>query len=462
MKRIYFDSDVINKIRDGQFPELAKVLTKHKDRLLIPFSPAHVFDKLSTVSVRPELFWPEMDYITEFTQSKLLRFDRKTKSMYAEIATGREVAEAIIDADNLKRKYENFGNIVQELHAFDDEYPIEGHKEQLEKLRSMLDQKFPISGQEDIPLKDHIQTKMDSHYEIQHNPIRYRELRHQMYKELRLENASNWKGDIMSQVDAQIQTKTEHSDFVSYVRGMIDEKEQDDRCLIYTQCYIQLGNLGYYPDKITERKGIKNHMYDALHSYYAGHCDYFVLMDERLEKKSRALYQALKIDTKIIRYDQLLEELELTLSAPDKLANLELLYERDGVQAFKESGDLLTATFKLDANFLDYFTHVTVEYGHPRGMMAMVYTKEYYNYSTFLFFHEFDTIITRVAEFLAVHDTLTLLQKFKKGVRESGIYTEDIAFAGTAFVRLWANRERIDMCIMIFSKEMRVEIIKVV
>ena len=436
------------------YPELTQLIGEFRDRMLIPFSPAHIYDKESSLSERPDLFWPEMDYLSEFTQNKLLRWDDKKKRMSAEIATARQVAISLVESRELIKEFSDFNKIVSYMRESYDDLDISDEEGLIDRLEMMLNMKFEIEEGKQESVKDHLQKSFEKSQEIQNNPEMYRELRKQMHKQFRLEsNASNWDGDVISKINAVIKEETEHEDFISFVADMLKEEERQDRSLFYTQCYVHLGNIGFWPDEIKKNKGMKNHMYDALHSFYGGHCDYFVVKDKRMEKKTKALFQAFGVYTKVVRYDELELELRTVFSDSTSLADIGRLIEEEG-DALRVEGDLVVGNYELDTSFLDYFTHVKVEIGHPQKITGITYTRAGYNYSNFLYYHEFDSILKRIGVYLGEADLDNLLENFKTGVKEKGEHFEDFGFADHAFIRLYANHEEFVFCMMLYSSEM--------
>jgi hypothetical protein len=115
MIRLYFDSDVINNFHSGKFPELFEFIENNRNKLLIPFSQAHISDKLPSKSIRPDIFSNDLDFITQFTQSKFLMFDGKKEYTVPKIVTANDVLLDLEESNELIDKFSNIDNIINFL-----------------------------------------------------------------------------------------------------------------------------------------------------------------------------------------------------------------------------------------------------------------------------------------------------------------------------------------------------------
>ena len=121
MIRVYFDSDVINKIHSGEFPELANFISENRNKLLIPYSQAHISDKLPSKEVNESLFWSDLDYITEFAQSKLVLYDSKKRYSVPYVVNAREVLKEIIEDSELIEEFSSIDNIISFMEKATEE-----------------------------------------------------------------------------------------------------------------------------------------------------------------------------------------------------------------------------------------------------------------------------------------------------------------------------------------------------
>jgi hypothetical protein len=71
--------------------------------------------------------------------------------------------------------------------------------------------------------------------------------------------------------------------------------------------YHCLDLLGISKDKITRKNNYNNLMNDAMHSYFAQYCDYYVSEDKRALSKSEAIYNQFEIQTKTLSVDEFIQ-----------------------------------------------------------------------------------------------------------------------------------------------------------
>ena len=77
--------------------------------------------------------------------------------------------------------------------------------------------------------------------------------------------------------------------------------ESDIRNAIYNLFRI-LDAYSYYRDD--KEKTVRSSIYDIEHLIYASCCDYFVTQDKRLRKRAEQIYKRMKINVKVIDYDE--------------------------------------------------------------------------------------------------------------------------------------------------------------
>jgi len=94
---------------------------------------------------------------------------------------------------------------------------------------------------------------------------------------------------------------------------LVDKSINQTKITSPNASYDQILNLftttdlkGYSPD---ER--FANMIDDALHTFYAAHCNYFITIDKRCTDKAKMVYQKLKINCEVITPQEFLEKATL-------------------------------------------------------------------------------------------------------------------------------------------------------
>ncbi|WP_341906300.1 hypothetical protein [Fluviicola taffensis] len=410
MIRVYLDSDVINKIRNGTLPELAEAINRFRSELLIPFSPAHVRDKLPSKKANEDRFWEDIDHLTLFSQSKHIAYNNKTDFIQPYVIDAKKVAENI-EEHNFTLETLFTGNgmmdfLVETATELDN-------PEMAEKIIKAF---HTPTLNENETIKDDINNFANRIFSLRNDASAYKANRELIRDHISIPtDASNWQGDIIDKLDEYVKASGYYESFHQMVEASFGVNEEITRFRYYSQAYQLLGSLGYNPDKIDlkSNKGFDNHLQDAWHSFYGAHCDFFVVMDKRLKAKSQVLYDKYRIYTKIIGPEEfaallssLLEKNNLNKLILDTLQSLPVntLIE-DGIHKF---------LYRLNSYLFGYFTHLQYEMENSDGLTVFLFTKMYDNYSDFIFFQEYDSLIEEVHQCFGGNELLDdVLKKFR-------------------------------------------------
>lgn len=416
MIRIYFDSDVINNIRSGRLPGLAKFIEENRSKLLIPYSQAHVSDKLPSKDVNEELFYDDIDYITQFTESKLITYDDKKGHSVPCIASAREVLEDILDTNNTIEEFSNIDNIISFIEdtAKDLDIPSMG-----EMFKGLFDlpafENVPESMQADT-YKEQLQKAADYMSSIRNDPETYKKNTDLIKDEFGLPaHSGQWVEGVIDKVDTLIGKQGKFDDFTSLVDNGFDNKKNLGSYNYYIQSYLMLNLIGYKSDEINVKrnKGMPNHLQDAMHSYYGGHCDYFVAMDKKLTAKTNALFEKFKVSTKVFHPYYIVEELTKKLEQYDLVQTVKETLEKPPVDTLKEDG-IIKGVFRIEQFWLNYFTHLQQEVDSQTGRNTLLFTKMYSTYSNFMFYEEHDSLISSVHDLFGVEsEKEKVIERFK-------------------------------------------------
>ena len=462
MIRVYFDSDVINNIHAGNFPELSDCIVKNRSKLLIPFSQAHIYDKLP--SREHDKFWTDIDFISGFTDKKLLNYNKKSKFTRCEIASVREVFEAIDEGMKMRDEFSNFDNIVEFFTNTINELK-EGNygsdsiinQEGLELFNEFQNTVNNID-KDDNNYKDLIQEAMDRTQSIEKDPQVYKEHREAMWQDFRLPShfCDLDLASAIEQIDEKIQERTDHSNFLEFARVDLKKEEMDDAFLHYIQCYTTLGNIGYHSDKIDVKrgKGFQNHLNDSMHSFFGAHSDYFVVLDKKLKAKTKLLYKVFNIRTQVVSPKEFIAELKVRLENNTSLEDVLGVIEQDQPIDYLFEEGIPKFLYRLKHYFLDYFTHVQIEKSTLTEPTKVLFSKQYANYSSVLFFEEFDSVIRMVNDFFNISNIDdAVLSEFRTGMIKNGKHSKDYVVGELLHSRLISDGREFYFSISIFNKE---------
>lgn len=159
----------------------------------------------------------------------------------------------------------------------------------------------------------------------------------------------------------------------------------------FSMTFSNLNLIGYKSDKL--QKGLDNYHNDMTHAFYAAHCDFFVTDDDRTYWKSKAAYETIGIKTKVCKVDEFLQEIE-SLSftfnfTEDFLQKTNV--QTSGSEPSKHYCDIITKKeiriWHLNQPCFNYFNKY-IQIIELNGKWIIYYTKDYENYSSYIFIDE--------------------------------------------------------------------------
>lgn len=267
MERLYLDFNIISYFRTGNYPKkisfkqdnIVKVL---KDRYSIPFSPAHLEDiALSKMRYNtPDwIIQDELSFLKEIAENHSMRpVTRKNLKIYYN--------EYPIDCYN--RVIEDY-----DIHN--------GYAEKIEK--------FVL--EEASKAKNYCAREM--------NNIKPEDVLKNTSHKVRISLGLFFGG-------------------VIYLNELIpslswefkDIKNRFNALELYINIAANiLEEIRYYPEKVDK---YSSRLHDVSHIIYASYCDIFVSEDQRLRKKTQAIYSLLKVPTKVVSLSEFKEILDNT------------------------------------------------------------------------------------------------------------------------------------------------------
>lgn len=408
MIRIYFDSDVINNIRSGNLSELKLLLDEHREKLLIPYSHAHINDKLSSKSTHEDLFWRDIDYLSEFSQEKILIFHKEKGEARSGVGNAREVYGHLEYGLELLDEFSDINNIVTFLDKAADELEI---PELSIQLKELMDTKAPGALG---TYKDQLQQAADRFHYLRIDSKEYKKARNKAWERFKLPSHSfEWKDGVVNKIDEHLKANGDDEDFMSKVENSFDDKDKITRFSFYISAYLMLNQLGYRADGINvkAKRVMENHIQDATHSFFGANCDIFVVKDKKLKSKTKALYERFNIQTKVVETDEFLIELRQLLKPVTLGETIKDIQNMCLVDTLVEEG-IYKALYRLNRLLLGYFTHIQIE--EESNLTRVLFTKMYTTYSEFMFYQEHDTVIREVDTLFGGENTDAVIKEFKE------------------------------------------------
>lgn len=387
MPRIYFDTNVYSNLRADRvqvYKDTNLLLNLYQNRLSFYFSIAHIRDKRKDQTTYK---FDDFAFMEKIVGDNYLAYDPIEKRPGFYLATPTMVFEND-DKDDLNSLLNFFD------HSPDDQPEMVFLKGFLKSTFSAIpvpDSGLDMSQIPENQRKFHeailpANRKNLTMFDVMENMAKMtRQLffDSELYKQLRntLDGTmNNGKVTLNGEVDFNEAFKETHlqKTFIDVIRENMHHpnKEEIPFYDFYQVAYQMLDSLGIDKDKITEKNSLTNIHNDALHSYFASHCDVLVTDDKSTAKKTKALYQLFKIDTKVVttdEFNQLVPDLLLEFRDDKDWFVQKLDYdlthaERD--EPFVEN-DIVCQRLNRNHRYFDFFDVVVLLTGKTTYQIAL-------------------------------------------------------------------------------------------
>lgn len=170
-------------------------------------------------------------------------------------------------------------------------------------------------------------------------------------------------------------------DFKEIVRDALPTDKKENHKLFFQSLYLMLDLMRYRSDK----RPMANIIADAEHAYYGSYCDVLVTNDDRMRRKTQAVYACLGIQTKIICKEELLQYLKDEIIKElriDEQSLKEVLSGQHFPEEYNEK-DVYMKYICLDHPFLSFFDRLEYHHCCSTGDSCLAFTKELrYTYFT--------------------------------------------------------------------------------
>lgn len=423
MIRVYFDWNVISNLKRPEFKELNDFITEHKDRLLFPYSPAHFKDLMKSYSPDNIHFNTDLEKLDYLSGKHLIRWREKgieplfgTPQEYFESEKEKEDDSIFEDFDFEKmfsKLDENtqelgLGNIGQLMKTLYQLQPagIEVTEENREMLLKMFPNLNNNSTMWDL-MKD-FGPFMDN---FLNNGDYYKDFRKSLGESgFKLEaNAGNWEPDqVVKNIDNFLLSKNTKMTFLEYVETTLkSQKESYTYYDFYTTAYLMLDMMGYKADGLPKpTDNMQNIQTDGEHSFYGGHCDYFVAIDKKLRTKSKVLYNEFNLPVPILTPEEFLKQIKSAIHYKTAIENFIsealVFFKEEYVEKTypaTEENEPFSMVAKLPVFYFDFFNYGIFQYYKEQQSVMLTFKRAFQNYSRFIYYTEAEKLVEEICNF---------------------------------------------------------------
>lgn len=436
MIRIYLDWNIISSLKKPEFNELKEFIEKHKKYLQFPYSPAHFTDLMKSYQPGNDFFYDDLETLEYLSGKHLIRWGEKgieplfaTPKEYFETEKNKDDIFEQMDVEKVFQELEDsfddlgIGNLGSAIKSLLQLQPtgIEITKENEKTLKNMFPNLKPESSMWDLmkdigPFSKKLLT--DGEY--------YKDFRKSISESgFKLDsNSGNWDyKEVVSNIDKFLESFGTKMTYLDYVESSLKyQKNRQNYHEFFTTAYLLLDMIGYKTDKLPKQSdNMQNIQADGEHSFYGGHCDYFVAIDKKLRIKSQVLYSEFNVPTIVLHPSELISELEKVIDSSEKedilgevisFCNPENLVES---HPLSDENEIETYAYKLPKFYFNYFNYVIQSIIERDNIIAFTFRKAFKNYSRFIYFTEPERLIDSIVETFGgyeKHDVEELKRKF--------------------------------------------------
>lgn len=418
MIRVYLDWNVISNLKRIEIPKFRDLrlhILQNLDRLLIPFTTAHINDLRKSIKpdLSNDLLLNDLELLSEISNNQFINW---TKNNITEPFIGhpnRFYYENIEIWNN--PNYFDFSNIFNDIIKSFEDIGLgaigELYKNQMQSI--------PI---DDILKNDafknmlKIDTDFNNYWDflnVMAKSLQELNSNKEYYKEFRLyiqnsglnvsENSEDWQdNEIFDNIDKLLKAKGVNQSFMELLTYPNQQVKKEKSTLYdnFISTYLMLDVIGYKSDKLKKpSNNMTNITNDAIHSFYGAHCEYLVTDDKNLLKKSKAIYSKLNKPTQIMssdefynNFDKIVQKKYIHIS--DFLSQLSDFIKPENLieQIEQEDGTVVNA-FKLPYLVYDFFNYVVTNYLKEFDITELLFKKAFQTYSRFVFENELNAFI---------------------------------------------------------------------
>ncbi|PRD56776.1 hypothetical protein [Sphingobacterium gobiense] len=421
MIRIYLDWSIISYLKQPEFSRLKAFIEENKHRFLFPYSAAHFSDLMKSYSMNNVYFQTDLKNLEWLSNKHLLHWE--DNFVQPKFCTPKDYFESydrdldITPMFDINKLFNDLDKGLEESGLISFKSIFSSLKKILATIPSGLD--ITEDNKKIVNTMFPDLTVNSNHWDLMKQSgnmllslitdrLYYKNLRNSISEQgfVLDKNSGNWDvSEVMANVDAFLKESGFNKDFLAFVDYVFElRNEKPDRLVYFTACYNILDLLGYKADKLPKPSDTAMNIYtDAQHSFYAAHCDYFVVADKNLLTKTNVLYHKFNIRTKVISPYEMIDSLESRCSLETDSENilgviLDLVRNCENRFDFSEHqiGDGQAFSGTLPRLHFDFFTDVSVLQDVENKRFTLAFFRRSHNYSEFYFYTEVESLLQRI------------------------------------------------------------------
>lgn len=461
MIRIYLDWNIISNLKKPEFLEIKNFIDENKQHLLFPYSPAHFTDLMKSYNPDNEHFNTDLKTLEYLSGKHHIRWEESTTKplfgepkVFFEHVKDNEEISYLLDMERVFNDLDDslkdigiskIGSLMKSLYQLQP-----SGIEITDENRDILKKMFP-NLKSDSSMWDLMKDIGPFSQKLLNDGEYYKGLRSSLAGQgFKLEpNSGNWSYDkVIKNIDDFLLRLGTNMTYLEYVETSLQHKKEPiTQYEYYTTAYLMLDMIGYKTDKLPKpTDNMQNIQADGEHSFYGGHCDYFVAIDKKLRVKSKVLYNEFNIDTKILDPSELIKELKDTLDPLAKDINIfqeaiDFCESESLVDSYSSdpNNGVEMRAFKLPRFYFNFFNYIILTYYPEQENTVLTFRKVSNNMSNFFYFTEVETLIDSICEYFGYEDKNELAIKKNEFVHEDKKTVFEWVFKG-GVIRL--NKEQ--------------------
>jgi len=321
--KIYLDWNIITNLIDpdriadtltkNTFLLLKKLLSHITDRIIIPYSNAHLNDLIHSYQKGERKRVEEsLAFLSKLTGDVCLSQYWNEEFAKWHIREPSEFFYSILgDEPNAFDNWETFEESLKDV-GIDKVFnmfkfiPHGMDFIQIEKHNPFFASLFPRAQEEDS-MYAVIQDIYGLFLKISNNPTVYNELKKMFREGIQIDpNIGNFN-NVIEQLDGYLPKTMLNKSFTELYemnKGKQSKNKYYDKLI---GLYMQLDFVGYKSEKLTPKNAYDNLFNDALHCFYAAHCDVYLTNDRKHSKKTLAIFKSENISTQVLTTTEFLD-----------------------------------------------------------------------------------------------------------------------------------------------------------
>lgn len=340
MIKIYFDWNVLSQMKNGKHSELKEFLLNNEN-LLIPFSTSHINDISSSFRETPkqqEYINSDLEFISNITNEFCIYNNGKgiildyysPKELFKQNISYKDTFN-YLSIDNLLKNFEDDDLTKSFIKPFFDllkSIPIEESLKDAFKTpesSEIMEKIFP-GLKEDPTMGGFFKSFGKMNFNL--NEL-------DGYKDLRkaVQKGTDINRDKIFDTQNPFEFIEKRYDKLGFSPDHFKPEFNNAPKWFtnITDAYLKLDIHGFQEDTVNIKKGrketFKNTTEDAFHSAFASSCNFYVINDNRSYKKTKKVFEELKINTRVFKPDEFLEYYKKFLNYKNPSLDLRILQD---------------------------------------------------------------------------------------------------------------------------------------